>query len=425
MRPSPSPKAAALGAVAAIAVVVSALGRGGPLALASAALLIAVLAVAHAEAARSGGELWRFRAEREAPTRSGEGEPVEVTLRISYEGTRPPSYVEAIDWPDRRLRPDDPRGVTRAWPGRPGSMAYTLRPAPGLHRIRGVTLATGDPAGLFRAERSIAVRSTIAATPMPLPSGAALRSGYWGAEEPVLSRRRGRGLEFYQLREYQPGDDIRLVHWPTTARTGRPMVREGVDTSTADIALLADLSRPSWPGTPGEAAADWIMRSALRLAGYVGRTGGRVWLYILRGNYWEEWGPLRGRDAGAVAAARLSLNGPDTAEPRMRLEASLEKLSAAAGPGARLVLLLGPAVSHRLLARSIAGLGRPGVILGVFLPTGPSPLERAVRMAEQRVYARQASAYAAAGVASSLLATPGGVAWFVERVIRSLEPGTA
>ena len=39
------------------------------------------------------------------------------------------------------------------------------------------------------------------------------------------SRLRGRGLNFEELRDYLPGDDIRSIDWKVTARTGRPHVR--------------------------------------------------------------------------------------------------------------------------------------------------------------------------------------------------------
>jgi len=40
-----------------------------------------------------------------------------------------------------------------------------------------------------------------------------------------LSVARGRGMDFEEVRRYQPGDDIRLIHWPLTARLGKPFTK--------------------------------------------------------------------------------------------------------------------------------------------------------------------------------------------------------
>ena len=36
---------------------------------------------------------------------------------------------------------------------------------------------------------------------------------------------RGRGMEFDEVREYQPGDDVRTIDWNVTARTGSPFIK--------------------------------------------------------------------------------------------------------------------------------------------------------------------------------------------------------
>ncbi|TDJ60966.1 MAG: DUF58 domain-containing protein, partial [Nitrospina sp.] len=41
-----------------------------------------------------------------------------------------------------------------------------------------------------------------------------------------LSAFKGRGMEFREVREYQPGDDIRLIDWNVTARMGRPFIKQ-------------------------------------------------------------------------------------------------------------------------------------------------------------------------------------------------------
>lgn len=63
----------------------------------------------------------------------------------------------------------------------------------------------------------------------------------------ALSRRTGHGLDFHELRPYQPGDDIRHIDWNATARLGAPQVRRYREEHGRNILLLADLSRSMLP----------------------------------------------------------------------------------------------------------------------------------------------------------------------------------
>lgn len=53
---------------------------------------------------------------------------------------------------------------------------------------------------------------------------------------------RGRGLEFEELREYQPGDDIRCIDWNVTARSDRPFIKRFVEEREMTVMLLLDRS---------------------------------------------------------------------------------------------------------------------------------------------------------------------------------------
>jgi len=53
---------------------------------------------------------------------------------------------------------------------------------------------------------------------------------------------RGRGMEFSEVREYQPGDDIRLIDWNVTARAGRPYIKRFVEERELTVLFLVDVS---------------------------------------------------------------------------------------------------------------------------------------------------------------------------------------
>ena len=53
---------------------------------------------------------------------------------------------------------------------------------------------------------------------------------------------KGRGMEFDEVRAYQPGDDIRTIDWNVTARTGHPYVKQYVEERELTVFFLVDLS---------------------------------------------------------------------------------------------------------------------------------------------------------------------------------------
>jgi uncharacterized protein (DUF58 family) len=53
---------------------------------------------------------------------------------------------------------------------------------------------------------------------------------------------KGQGMEFEEVREYQPGDDIRSIDWNVTARTGRPFIKKFMEERELTIMLLFDMS---------------------------------------------------------------------------------------------------------------------------------------------------------------------------------------
>ena len=66
-----------------------------------------------------------------------------------------------------------------------------------------------------------------------------LESGIVGAYHAVF---KGRGMEFAEVREYAPGDDVRTIDWNVTARMGSPFVKKYVEERDLTLLLLVDLS---------------------------------------------------------------------------------------------------------------------------------------------------------------------------------------
>ena len=53
---------------------------------------------------------------------------------------------------------------------------------------------------------------------------------------------KGKGMAFSEVREYQPGDDIRLIDWNVTARTGSPFIKIFEEERELTVYLLVDIS---------------------------------------------------------------------------------------------------------------------------------------------------------------------------------------
>ncbi len=60
---------------------------------------------------------------------------------------------------------------------------------------------------------------------------------------------KGKGMEFYEVREYSPGDEIRSIDWNVTARMGNPYVKKFVEERELTVMLLLDMSLSCFFGT--------------------------------------------------------------------------------------------------------------------------------------------------------------------------------
>jgi len=60
---------------------------------------------------------------------------------------------------------------------------------------------------------------------------------------------KGRGMEFYEVREYLPGDEIRFIDWNVTARAGRPFIKKFVEERELTVMLLLDMSGSAYFGS--------------------------------------------------------------------------------------------------------------------------------------------------------------------------------
>jgi len=77
---------------------------------------------------------------------------------------------------------------------------------------------------------------------------------------------RGQGMEFDEVREYQPGDEIRAIDWNVTARMGQPFVKTFVEERELVMMLLVDVSGSTDFGTQQQTKAETLAEVAAVLA---------------------------------------------------------------------------------------------------------------------------------------------------------------
>src|SRR3989339_2207265 len=91
---------------------------------------------------------------------------------------------------------------------------------------------------------------------------------------------KGRGMEFAEVREYMPGDDIRAIDWNVTARYGRPFIKKFTEERELTVILLVDASGSQRFGTQNKFKSELAAELASVLAFSAIRNNDRVGMVI-------------------------------------------------------------------------------------------------------------------------------------------------
>ena len=153
-------------------------------------------------------------------------------------------------------------------PVEPGGRAVlVVEPVPrGRYAVGPGLLVARDPFALTTVELELPVGGTVLVRPR-VPELAALftESGTRGDGGRSAHTRRPSGLEPHGVREYVEGEPLRAVHWPSSARRGRLMVRELEDAPRDSVAIVLDVEAAAVTGPPGSSSLDEAVRAAAGL----------------------------------------------------------------------------------------------------------------------------------------------------------------
>lgn len=302
---------------------------------------------------------------RFVPPMARVGDPVAVRLEVRNRRGSGSGGVSGIDHflgTDKALAIEGLPGGARV------SLEYVADPRRrGVYESAAVDLRSGFPFGTGKAERSSVVVSRMVVHPrwvslsgVPLLEAASIPS-----EALHDRRRRGAGLDFFGVREYRPGDSLRHVHWKSTARGGRPVVREYEELPASRIGIFIETLEVV--GEEPETTLEDSVAAAASLAVYGLEVGHPVQLFSAGAagvdhlyepgrtealDWLAEVGPRGGRGLGAVVNGALGEVAPRSTNfvifpTTMRGSAEARAaVSALQGAGTRVIALIVSAASY-------------------------------------------------------------------------------
>ena len=144
---------------------------------------------------------------------------------------------------------------------------------PLLGRVRGrfstgpLTVRTADPFGLVQLDRQFVATSEVMVTPRVVPLPTIRATGGAGSTGEARPHRIGVvGQDDILVREYRHGDDVRRIHWRSTARWGDLMVRREEQAWDPSASVLLDSRTAAHAGRGMQNSMEWAISAAASIA---------------------------------------------------------------------------------------------------------------------------------------------------------------
>lgn len=222
----------------------------------------------------------------------------------------------------------------------------------GAYSVGRIGLAAFDRFGLFVFEQEVAAGNTLRVYPREERLREIVRphetQPYVGN---LVARQKGEGIEFADLRPYQPGDRVRRVNWKATARRGALVVNEEHPERNAAAVLLVDSFAEARLGAAG--TLDQAVRATAALADAYLRRRDQVGLLSFGGTVnWLE--PAM----GTVQLYRIVEALLDTEIVLSYVWRDIRVIPAHALPPQALLLALTPLLDERMVGALVDGRGR-------------------------------------------------------------------
>jgi uncharacterized protein (DUF58 family) len=194
------------------------------------------------------------------------GDDVPVRLTLGLDGKLKPRHLTVIERIERLGEREVELG------GRDGLLrgTYVIESVPrGRYPIADAVVVVEDPLGLQRAEIEVETPGALLVFPRLVDLDRLFsEAGSRMQEGRRLLLRRPSGFDLHSVREYEQGESLRRVHWPTTAKRGQLMVKDLEDSPRDEVVVLLDADA----GFVGGEGVTSSFETAVSAAGSVLRT---------------------------------------------------------------------------------------------------------------------------------------------------------
>jgi uncharacterized protein (DUF58 family) len=180
---------------------------------------------------------------------------------------------------------------------------------------------------------------------------------------------KGQGMEFNEVREYQPGDDVRAIDWNVTARMNHPFIKKFVEERELTVVLLVDLSGSGLFGSGDYTKRELAAEIASVLAFSAIRNNDKVGLVLFTDRVEKFIPPRKGRRhvlrvIREILFFQPAHRGTDLQSPLVFLQKVLSRRS--------IVVLLSDFLGHTTVTRAqMAGHLRRGAVFSATLGQAP------------------------------------------------------
>jgi uncharacterized protein (DUF58 family) len=288
------------------------------------------------------------------PSRVSAGSPLRVRLELQNLARLTTRALLAEDRVPYALGAP-PRFVLDRMPGgQQAAVTYSLRAeVRGRYPIGPLRLRVADPFGMCELTRSFTGNDHVMVVPQLWPLAPMTGGGTWGGAGDSLARAAAvSGEDDIATREYREGDDLRRVHWRSTAKRGELMVRREEQPRQMRATVLLDTRARGHRGDGPASSFEWAVSAAASVAVHFTDVKHGVRL-ILDGRPSTWSNPHSGEAAGEMLDRMAVVSfGEENA-----LDAGIEQIRRGAGDGV-IVAVLGEIDEEK--AQQLAHLGHSG-----------------------------------------------------------------